>query len=261
TFFQGIKQELKQFELLRLSPAETQDFKLISYETGLNLERLKLEKNWLSRPNHTLTDSGLYKQTNGRLWYAYFLKKWVSADVTPDEIFQFGLKEVELVKGHIETIRHQTGMDETAFYNHLNDPSFFISDLKVVHQYFIETQKVVYAHMENLFSRQSIPQLVIEKEKDQILVQTPVYYNNNPFYYNLFDKPYNRRQIDWLFIHEGEPGHHYQSSINNAVKTSDVQKLFFYIGFAEGWGAYAEELGKQLGVYKTPYDELGKWEW
>src|ERR1700757_5021417 len=51
TFFQGIKQELKQFELLRLSPAETQDFKLISYETGLNLERLKLEKNWLSRPN------------------------------------------------------------------------------------------------------------------------------------------------------------------------------------------------------------------
>ena len=40
-----------------------------------------------------------------------------------------------------------------------------------------------------------------------------------------------------------------------------MQQLFFYLGFAEGWGAYAEELGKDLGAYKTPYDELGKWEW
>jgi len=260
-FFEGIKQELKRFKRQQLSPAEKQDFKLISYETGLNLDRLKLEKGWLSNPNHAITDSGLYKQTDGKLWYAYFLKKWLSADVNPDEIFQFGLKEVERVKGHIEAIRHQTGMDETSFYNYLNNPSFFISDPKAIQQSFVETQKVVYAHMDNLFSRQNIADLAIEKGKDQNLVQTPGYYNNNTFYYNLFDKPYNKRQIDWLFIHEGVPGHHYQSSINNAVKTSDVQKLFFYIGFAEGWGAYAEELGKQLGVYKTPYDELGKWEW
>jgi len=40
-----------------------------------------------------------------------------------------------------------------------------------------------------------------------------------------------------------------------------VQQLFFYPGFEEGWAAYTEELGKDLGVYKTPYDELGKWEW
>jgi len=40
-----------------------------------------------------------------------------------------------------------------------------------------------------------------------------------------------------------------------------VQQLFYYLGLEEGWGAYCEELGKDLGVYKTPYDELGKWEW
>jgi len=112
-----------------------------------------------------------------------------------------------------------------------------------------------------LFSAQNIPPLTIEKGKDENLVQTPGYYDNNTFYYNLFDKPYNERQVDWLFIHEAVPGHHYQISINNSIKTSAVQQLFFYIGFAEGWAAYTEELGKQLGVYKTPYDELGKWEW
>jgi uncharacterized protein (DUF885 family) len=77
----------------------------------------------------------------------------------------------------------------------------------------------------------------------------------------LFDKPYNRRQVDWLFIHEAVPGHHYQSSIAAATKLSPVQELFFYYGFVEGWGAYAEYLGKELGAYQTPYDELGKWEW
>ncbi len=67
--------------------------------------------------------------------------------------------------------------------------------------------------------------------------------------------------MDWLFIHEAVPGHHYQNGINARAKATPVQQLFFYIGFAEGWAAYAEELGKDLDVYQTPYDELGKWEW
>jgi uncharacterized protein (DUF885 family) len=102
--------------------------------------------------------------------------------------------------------------------------------------------------------------LKIEKGASVALAQTPGYYNNGTFYYNLTDKPYNTRAYDWLFIHEGIPGHHYQH-FTSPAHPSAVQSLFFYYGFAEGWGAYAEELGKELGLYKTPYAELGKWEW
>jgi uncharacterized protein (DUF885 family) len=260
-FFTDIRQELKTIDFHQLNVLQKQDYELMTYETGLNLERCKLERAWLSTPHHDITDSGLYKQVNGKSWYAYFLKKWVSANVTPDEIFQFGLKEVDRVKGHIEAIRRQTGMDENAFYKHLNDPSFFINDPKVVQQSFINTKAIIYANLGNLFSTQKIPPLAIEKGKAKNMAQTPGYYDSNTFYYNLFDKPYNKRQVDWLFIHEGVPGHHYQLSVSNASKSTEVQQLFFYIGFSEGWAAYTEELGKQLGVYKTPYDELGKWEW
>ena len=259
-FFTHVKQELAKFDTKQLSPGQSTDYQLISYETGINLERLSLERQWVNS-HAVINDNGLNKQINGKLWYAYFLKKWVGDDVTPEQIFQFGLKEVARVKSHIEKVRQETGMGEDEFYQHLNDPSFFITNPKEVQAAFTKVKAVINTHLDSLFTPQVIPDVTIKKGENAKLAQTPGYYDNNTFYYNLFDKPYNKRQVDWLFIHEAIPGHHYQISINDKVSKSAVQQLFYYLGFSEGWGAYAEELGKQLGVYKTPYDELGKWEW
>ncbi len=38
-------------------------------------------------------------------------------------------------------------------------------------------------------------------------------------------------------------------------------QLFSFPSFSEGWAAYIEEIGKEIGAYPTIYDELGKWEW
>ena len=260
-FFRSIRAGLSKYKPEQLTTEQKLDYGLIDYESKLNLERLALEQDWLKHKPAKIPTGGIITIPNGKAWYAYLLKRWVNADVTPDEIYKFGLKEVNRVQKHIEAIRVQTGTSEAAFYQHLNDSSFFISDPKLVQRSFEHTKAIIYANLPNLFNAISIPELKIEKGGSRQLAQTPGYYDNNTFYYNLFDKPYNKRQVDWLFIHEGVPGHHYQSGIVAQTKTSAVQHLFFYMGFAEGWGAYTEELGKQLGVYKTPYDELGKWEW
>jgi len=260
-FFKSIQSQLASYKAGDLNPSQRLDYDLITYETSLNLERLALEQQWLKdRPAKISTD-GIITIPNGKAWYAYLLKRWVNDEVTPDQIYQFGLGEVKRVKGHIEAVRKQTGLSENDFYSHLNDPSFFIADSNEVQHSFERTKEIVYNNLPNLFSITKIAGLKIQKGAARQLAQTPGYYDNNTFYYNLFDKPYNKRQIDWLFLHEAVPGHHYQSSIIADTKVSEVQNLFFYMGFAEGWGAYAEELGKDLGVYKTPYDELGKWEW
>ncbi|HTI61273.1 DUF885 domain-containing protein [Mucilaginibacter sp.] len=260
-FFRSVQMGLAAFDPKALSLSQKTDYELIKYETGLNLERLTLETEWVKDPPAKIATGGIITVPNGKAWYAYLLKRWVSMDVTPDQIYQFGLNEVERVKAHIEAVRKQTGLSEDAFYKHLDGPEFFTSDPQEVQRSFEHTKSAVYSNLHKLFSDTVVPPLKIEKGAAQQLAQTPGYYDNNTFYYNLFDKPYNKRQYDWLFIHEGVPGHHYQSSIASAAKVSDVQQLFFYIGFAEGWGAYAEELGKDLGVYKTPYAELGKWQW
>jgi uncharacterized protein (DUF885 family) len=260
-FFKLIKSQLSFYKAGDMNASQKLDYDLIAYETSLNLERLALEEQWLKDRPAKISSDGIITIPNGKAWYAYLLKRWVNDEVTPDQIYQFGLEEVKRVQGHIEAIRKQTGLSEDDFYKHLNDPSFFIADSNEVQHSFERTKEIVYNNLPKLFIVTKIADLKIQKGASRQLAQTPGYYDNNTFYYNLFDKPYNKRQVDWLFLHEAVPGHHYQSSIIAATKVSDVQNLFFYMGFAEGWGAYAEELGKDLDVYKTPYDELGKWEW
>jgi uncharacterized protein (DUF885 family) len=262
-FFKSIEARLPKYHANELGPSQRLDYEIINYETGLNLQRLALEQEWIKDAPASIPAGGIITVPNGKAWYAYLLKRWVSADVTPDQIYQFGITEIERVKKHIATIREASGMNEDDFYKHLNDSSFFINDPNKVRSSFEHTQAVINGNLHNLFHITAIPDLKIKKGTNQALAQTPGYYDNTSqtFYYNLFDKPYNKRQIDWLFIHEGVPGHHYQNAVALKIKSSPVQQLFFYIGFMEGWGAYAEELGKDLGVYKTAYDEMGKWEW
>ncbi len=260
-FFEAIKSEQKKISTAGLTSSQKQDYELIVYETDLNLERLALEKQWVANKPKEISAAGLHSIPNGKAWHAYFLKTWLSANVTPDEIYKFGLSEVERVKEHIEAIQKQSGLSEAAFYKHLNDKEFFIADPKEVQKQFEHTKDIVYSHLGNVFSPRKIPALKIEQGANAAMAQTPGYYDNNVFYYNLFGKPYNKRQFDWLFLHEAVPGHHYKSSINSDVKQSKVHQLFYFLGLEEGSGAYVEELGKDVGVYKTPYDELGKWEW
>ncbi|MCO5947303.1 DUF885 domain-containing protein [Mucilaginibacter flavidus] len=260
-FFEAIKSEQKNISTAGLTASQMQDYELIAYETDLNLERLALEKQWTANKPKEISAAGLHSIPNGKAWYTYFLKNWLSANVTPDNIYKFGLSEVERVKGHIEAIQKQSGLSEAAFYKHLNDKEFFIANPKEVQKQFEHTKDIVYNHLGNVFSPHKIPALKIEQGANAVMAQTPGYYDNNVFYYNLFGKPYNKRQFDWLFLHEAVPGHHYKSSINSDVKQSGVHQLFYFLGLEEGWGAYVEELGKDVGVYKTPYDELGKWEW
>lgn len=260
-FFNWANKGSSGYKVETLNPSQRIDYQLIKYECKLNLERLALEQEWVKHQPEKISAGGIITVPNGKAWYTYLLKRWVSADVTPDEIYKFGLSEVNRVQQHIEAVRQQTGLGDDAFYKHLNDPGFFESDPKIVQQSFEHTRAVIYGNLPKLFNDFMIPGLKIKAGESKQLAQTPGYYDNNTFYYNLFDKPYNKRQYDWLFIHEAVPGHHYQSSIEHRTKTSAVQQLFYYMGFAEGWAAYTEELGKQLGVYQTPYDELGKWEW
>lgn len=260
-FFSDALKKLERLESIWITEEDRNDLDLMKFETKLNLQRLALEKRWTEEKPSVIPENNIYNIPHGQEWYAYFVNRWLAANVNVEELYLNGTEEIDRVKAQTDAIRIKKGLSTQQFYIHLNDPSFFTTDEKQVQQDFAHVQNVVQQNLSNVFHVQQVRTVSISKGTNNALAQTPGYYNNNTFYYNIFDKPYNTRQVAWLYIHEAVPGHHYQGSIADQTPQSKVQQLFHYTGFAEGWAAYTETLGKELGAYETDYDELGHLEW
>ena len=73
--------------------------------------------------------------------------------------------------------------------------------------------------------------------------------------------PTHRSLIDdeAVAYHEGVPGHHMQISI--AQEMTGLPKFRNHShnsGYIEGWGLYAEQLGKEIGFYQDPVSDYGR---
>jgi uncharacterized protein (DUF885 family) len=74
------------------------------------------------------------------------------------------------------------------------------------------------------------------------------------FYFNAYDLPSRTTPgMTTLFLHEGEPGHHFQISL---AQENEALPPFMRFGgntaYVEGWALYAETLGYDMGFYKDP---------
>jgi uncharacterized protein (DUF885 family) len=77
--------------------------------------------------------------------------------------------------------------------------------------------------------------------------------------YNATDR--NLYSVEDIAYHEGIPGHHLQISIAHEIPGLPAfRKYQRYTAYTEGWGLYAERLGKDVGFYRDPYSDYGRLE-
>lgn len=63
-----------------------------------------------------------------------------------------------------------------------------------------------------------------------------------------------------LTYHEAVPGHHFQISLQRAIKDMPlVRNLMFFSEFSEGWALYTEQVAAEMGMYENdPLSNLGR---
>lgn len=259
--FDSLHQTLQRYNPEILTPAAQLEHEVLTYYLKLHQERLQLEERWKQAQTGTTPTDGLAKVTMGKDWYEQHLKRWLDISVHPDTLFAFGLRESERVAAEMKRIAENSGMDSLEFQQYLSDRKFLVSTAEEVEQAiatyadFVEPQ--LNAHFPNYDNN---PRVGVRRGSDQRLAQVPAFYRNSTFYYNLFDEPFNLRQVAFLYLHEANPGHHYERSLQRP-SSSALRDVLYNPGYSEGWAAYVEDLALDLGLYRDEYDAYGKWEW
>ena len=228
---------------------------------------LFLKNEYLTKSRDSI---GIGDVPGGRKHYEYLAKYFTTTNLTPDEIHQIGLDEIERIRSEMNEIIKQVNWDGdfNSFLDYLRtSPRFYYDNSEDLFNAYLIMSKTIDPLLTKIFKVfPRAPYGVIPIPDESAPFTTTAYYNSpSPgrpgyFYANLY-KPESRPkyEIPVLTVHEAVPGHHFQISI--AQELENVPSFRKYQGitaFVEGWGLYSEELGEFMGIYDDPYDKFGQ---
>jgi uncharacterized protein (DUF885 family) len=219
----------------------------------------------------TRTTVGLSALPDGRAWYEHQVRTVTTTDLTPEQIHDIGLAEVARIHREMEGVMRQVG---------------YAGDLASFMRYMQTEPRFRYTTREEMLADYRAAQARIDATTDRLFdVKPRANYEIRPvepfrersfsggsytaasldgsrpgvFHLNTYDPPSRPRYgMESLLIHEGSPGHHFQISIARELDNLPRMRRFGgYTAYSEGWGLYAETLGKDLGVYTDPYQYYG----
>jgi uncharacterized protein (DUF885 family) len=218
------------------------------------------------------TDDGIWRFPDGAAYYSALLANYTTTDLTADRIHQIGLDNVARIHGEMRAIMQQVGFEGTLqefFEFARSDPRFYHTSRE---DYLADVEKhavQMEAALPRFFATLPKDPLVVkpveafrEKSAGKAFYQRPAPDGSRPgtYYVNLYDLgAMSKNELEALYYHEGLPGHHLQLSIQTAL--GDVPPFRRFGGvtaYSEGWGLYAEELGKDMGFYTDPYSDFGR---
>ncbi|MNR94909.1 hypothetical protein D3C72_260310 [compost metagenome] len=216
--------------------------------------------------------AGLWAMKDGARVYAADLVRHTTTTMSAEEIHRLGVAEVARIRAEMEEARQAAGFsgDLPAFFEHIRtEPSFYYTDPKDLIDHFERIEAKVWLRMPELFSRRPKAEFEVRPLPALGDQRGTGYYRSGPpdasepgvLYFNM--AMLNTRPIptlETLALHEGVPGHHYQTSlVQEDASLPDLLRfrLAPATAYTEGWGLYAESLGKDLGLFTDPYQWFG----
>lgn len=228
---------------------------------------------FLARDYEPTTSLGAASLPGGEDYYAFQIRRYTTLpDLTANEIHRIGLDEVRRIRGEMDEIIAGLEFDGdfAAFAQFLRtDPRFYATSSEELLMAAAWTAKRIDYVMPGFFGHLPRQPYGIVPVPEEIAPNytTGAYYGAPPggdhggaFWVNTFaldQRPLY--ELPALTLHEAVPGHHHQNAI--ALEMQDVpdfRKDLYFSAFGEGWALYAEKLGVEMGIYRTPYEHFGR---
>jgi uncharacterized protein (DUF885 family) len=214
---------------------------------------------------------GIDSVPGGEDIYRYLVRRTTTTDMTPAAIHELGLSEVERIHGEMLSVMGEVGFegDLVDFFEFLNtDPQFYFDDGQQLIDGYKALRKDAHEKVMKLFHR--FPKADYEiravepfRERSaaggSYMRPSPDGSRPGVFYANTYDiKARPKWSMESLFLHEAVPGHHFQGALTLEIEgLPRFRKFGGFTAYSEGWGLYAESLGKEMGMLSDPYQYFG----
>ncbi len=206
---------------------------------------------------------------DGKAWYRQQIREYTTLDLDPEQIHAIGLREVDRIQAEMDAIIREVGFKgrhpDSTFQDFLHflrtDPRFYAKTPQELLDHAAWISKRVDGEVGKVIGTLPRGRFAIVPVPDDIApFWTAGRGGADTYWVNTYDLPsrplYN---LPALTLHESSPGHSLQGSL---AKEQDAQPAFrrhnYISAYGEGWGLYSEDLGVEMGIYQTPYEDFGR---
>ena len=205
----------------------------------------------------------------GKRRYQATLRRFTTTDLTAAQIHEIGLKEVDRITGEMAALAKANGYTDLAgFRDHVeNDPKYQPSSADAIVEDFRKYIAQMQPRLPELFNLLPKTAVTVEPIPPFQAAAATHYQGGTPDGKRpgrvsvAVSDPTHRSFIndEAVAYHEGVPGHHLQITIQQSLTgLPEFRKHGGNSAYTEGWGLYAEELGKEIGFYQDPGSDYGR---
>jgi len=226
-----------------------------------------LEKEYLPAAR---TSTGWDALPDGAAWYKVRVASQTTTSLTPEQIHETGLKEVARIQGEYGRTGPKMGYNGPAaglpaWVSQQAKYKPFKTDQEVIDVYRkLDAQlRTKLPSMFNLMPKSPLD-LRLEPELSRATASDhytpPAVDGSRPgVFWSVVNDPtqYGSTGMVTLFLHEGQPGHHFHIALVQELGLPNFRKFGGNNAFTEGWALYAETLGKDMGLFDKPEDYFG----
>jgi uncharacterized protein (DUF885 family) len=190
--------------------------------------------------------------------------------MSPDEIRQLGLREIDRIQAEMLAIAKKEGFADLASFR---------ASFKTNSKYIPTSAEQILEDFGHYIAQMEpkLPELFTLLPKSPVTVEAMPAFQAAAAAHYVTGTPDGKRpgrvvvatsnfaersliNDEAIAYHEGTPGHHMQLSVQQQLAGLPKFRLrgLGFNAYIEGWALYAEQLGKQVGFYQDPVSDYGR---